>query len=83
MSSARSRFLFVAGAVMAAGFVVWSRRRARARRLAARPPVTQATVVAQPADMPMGVPGHNLEQRLDEGLEESFPASDPVSVHIE
>ena len=46
-------------------------------------PVTQATVPTTPADAPIGPPGQNLEQRLDEGLQESFPASDPVSVHIE
>ena len=46
-------------------------------------PVTQATVPTTPADAPIGPPGQNLEERLDEALQESFPSSDPVSIHIE
>ena len=46
-------------------------------------PVTQATVPATPADAPIGPPGQNQEERLDEALQESFPSSDPVSIHIE
>jgi hypothetical protein len=46
-------------------------------------PVTQATVPVNPADTPIGKPGENLEERLDEAIQESFPASDPVSTHIE
>ena len=49
----------------------------------ARGPVTQSTVAVNPADTHMGEPGFNEEQRLDEGIQESFPGSDPVSVHIE
>ena len=40
-----------------------------------RPPVTPALKAVQPRD--------NTEARLDEGIEESFPASDPVSIRIE
>ena len=31
----------------------------------------------------LGEPGRNTEARLDEAIEESFPASDPVSIRIE
>jgi hypothetical protein len=31
----------------------------------------------------MGRPGSNEQQRLDEALDETFPASDPVSTRIE
>ena len=48
-----------------------------------RGPVTQATVPVMPADRSLDTPGRNLDHRLDEALEESFPASDPISVHIE
>lgn len=47
------------------------------------PPMTPATSGANPADAPIGPPGDNEDDRLDEALEESFPASDPVSVRIE
>jgi hypothetical protein len=55
------------------------RRSARPRR----PPVTQALVPAQPADMPLGPLGGNLDRRLDEALLETYPASDPISIYIE
>lgn len=32
-----------------------------------------------PADAPIGPPGRNAEDRLDEALQETFPASDPIS----
>jgi len=47
------------------------------------PPMTPATSGVNPADAPIGPPGDNEDDRLDEALEESFPASDPVSVRIE
>jgi len=74
--------LRVAG-VLAAGYAVARMLRgARAHRLA-RGPVTQAIVPVNPAATPIGPPGRNLEQRLDEAVEETFPASDPIAVHIE
>jgi hypothetical protein len=48
-----------------------------------RGPVTPALVPVNPADTPLDGPGWNLEQRLDEALQETFPASDPIALHIE
>jgi hypothetical protein len=56
-------------------------RRALSRR--APGPVTQSLVPVNPADTPLGEPGHNLDQRLDEALQETFPGSDPIATHIE
>ena len=61
--------------------LISSRRRAHGR--AEAPPVTQAVVPTSPADTPMGVPGRSAEERLDEAVQETFPASDPIAVHIE
>lgn len=83
MPSIRARFAFAAGVFAAIGVVLWARRRAEARAIATRGPMTQATVPQEPSDMPMGEPGHNEEERLDEALQESFPSSDPVSIRIE
>lgn len=47
------------------------------------PPVTQAVVPVSPADTPIGPPGENQEDRLDEAIQETFPASDPISTRIE
>jgi hypothetical protein len=47
------------------------------------PPVTQAVVPVSPADTPIGPPGENLEDRLDEAIQETFPASDPISTRID
>jgi hypothetical protein len=47
------------------------------------PPVTQALVTVSAADTPIGPPGANEEDRLDEAIQETFPASDPISTHIE
>jgi hypothetical protein len=66
-----------------------ARRRARrARRPVARAslrpgPVTQSLVPLNAADAPLGAPGRNMELRLDEAIQETFPASDPIAVHIE
>jgi signal transduction histidine kinase len=46
-------------------------------------PVTQATVSVNPADTDLGVPGHNVQERLDEAIQETFPASEPIALHIE
>jgi hypothetical protein len=68
-----------------AGWRLLAGRRARAHRTsgAVRGPVTQAMVPNRPAHAGLGQPGHNLEERLDEAIEESFPASDPIAVSIE
>lgn len=49
----------------------------------AKPPVTPSQMRKQPADAPIGRPGDNVEDRLDEALEETMPGSDPISVRIE
>jgi hypothetical protein len=60
----------------------WSRRAPVPSR--PRPgPVTQAVVSVNPGDLDLGVPGRNAELRLDEALQETFPASDPIATHIE
>jgi len=46
-------------------------------------PTTPSQVTAQPADTPLGQPGRNQEDRLDEALQETMPTSDPISVRIE
>jgi len=77
----------VAGAVAAGMIAMRRRRRARsagsARAAPTGIPVTPSTGSINPADSPMGRAGENAEQRLDEGIQETFPASDPVSVKIE
>ena len=45
--------------------------------------MTQALVPVSPADTPIGPPGENLEDRLDEAIQETFPASDPIATRIE
>jgi hypothetical protein len=45
--------------------------------------MTPATVPRHSADRPLGRPGRNDQERLDEALDESFPASDPPSTRIE
>jgi hypothetical protein len=47
------------------------------------PPMTQAEVPVTPAETPLGPPGQNEEDRLDEAIQETFPASDPISVRID
>jgi hypothetical protein len=46
-------------------------------------PITQSQVPINPADAHLGEPGRNTEQRLDEAVQETFPASDPISLKIE
>lgn len=68
---------------VATGVLTWQlvQRRRRALRegdlgqVMPRPPVTPALRAVHHGD--------NTEARLDEGIEESFPASDPVSIRIE
>ena len=71
--------------VLGAGLLAYwqERRRRKRRRRHVRGPITQALVRFQPADMDLGVPGRNTEQRLDEAIHETFPASDPVAISIE
>ncbi|MBC8087176.1 MAG: hypothetical protein H7Z40_07895 [Phycisphaerae bacterium] len=45
-------------------------------------PTTPSIQTRQPADAPMGEPGKNEEERLDEALQESMTTSDPVSIKI-
>jgi hypothetical protein len=45
--------------------------------------VTQAVLPVSAADTPIGPPGKNLEDRLDEALQETFPASDPIAMTID
>ena len=47
------------------------------------PPVTQAEVPVSGADAPIGPPGENEDDRLDEAIQETFPASDPISTRID
>lgn len=46
-------------------------------------PTTQSLVPVSPTDLLLGIPGHNIERRLDEALKETFPASDPIAICIE
>ena len=63
---------------------VGSRTRADAPRPPLiRGPVTQSISPSNPADVDLDTPGRNTEQRLDEALQETFPASDPIAMHIE
>lgn len=78
------RRILAAGAGLVAFYLLRRLGRSGSRnRPARRGPMTPATNPADPAASPIGPTGRNLESRLDEALEESFPASDPVSVHIE
>ncbi|HYC33355.1 MAG TPA: hypothetical protein VEB59_13775 [Gemmatimonadales bacterium] len=77
----------VAGAA-AGGLVGWAAWALRSPRVdanvASRPgPTTQSLVLFSPADTLIGPPGSNLEQRLDEAIHETFPASDPIAICIE
>jgi hypothetical protein len=85
-----ARRMAVAVVVFAGAWVM--RRVARNRRrlgaprraLSRRPgPVTPSLVALNPADSPLGEPGHNQELRLEEALQETFPASDPISTGID
>ena len=68
---------------VATGVVAWQMVQRRRRvlrerdlgRVMPRPPAAPALKADHHGD--------NTEARLDEGIEESFPASDPVSIRIE
>ena len=83
-ASPRTR-LFVAGSTLAgAGMLLWQQQNASMCDSSAFPgSMTQSNVTASPADMDLGVPGQNEEERLDEAILETFPASDPISLRIE
>lgn len=63
---------------LAAGVVIW-----RQRHRAVIPPHDDKRALPKPDPDDLGEPGRNTEARLDAGIEESFPASDPVSIRIE
>jgi hypothetical protein len=80
----------LAGCAVVAGLAAvrtfWTRHLGAPRprvRGTTRPPITQPTVPANPADADLGEPGRNTEQRLDEALMETFPTSDPIATRIE
>jgi len=59
------------------------RRGNRAGRPRARPPMRPATALLEPADSGISEPRRKVEQRLDEALRQTFPASDPIAVTVE
>ena len=63
---------------LAAGVAIW-----RHRHRAVIPPHDGKRALPKPDPDNLGEPGQNTEARLDAGIEESFPASDPVSIRIE
>ena len=63
---------------LAAGVLIWHRRH---RALVTPNNGKRALPGPNPDDL--GEPGLNTERRLDSAIEESFPASDPVSIRIE
>jgi hypothetical protein len=86
-----NRAVLAALSGLATGFLAWYLIMLRRRRIGARTrvamvsraPMTPALQAVHPADTHLGTPGENTEDRLDEGIQESFPASDPVSIRIE
>jgi hypothetical protein len=74
---------YLAGAAFAAAAFVAYRVVSKRMNASKRPgPMTPATTDVQAAETPIGQPGRNLDDRLDEALQESFPTSDPVSIQI-
>lgn len=59
-----------------------SRRRHRCVPAATTGPTTPSLATIQAADAPMGEPGRNLEERLDQALQESMFTSDSVAIMI-
>jgi hypothetical protein len=84
MRSQETRYArMLLGLLAIGGVLVLTAYLMRRRPAVHRGPITQALVPIQPADLDLGVPGANLDRRLDEALLETFPASDPISTHIE
>jgi hypothetical protein len=77
------RLMFAAAAAAGIYLLRRSRKTHKQRETSPRGPMTPATSPANAAAAPVGPVGRNLDSRLDEGLQESFPASDPVSVHVD
>lgn len=48
-----------------------------------RSAMTPALATVNAADTPIGPTGENEEDRLDEAIQETFPASDPIAICIE
>jgi hypothetical protein len=63
---------------LAAGVLIWQRR-----HQALITPNNGKRALPGPNPHDLGEPGQNTEKRLDSAIEESFPASDPVSIRIE
>ena len=88
MRSQRRRSASILVAVLAGvtlgALVFGARRGSRSPDTGARRgPVTPAIMPLNPADLDLGTPGQNTEARLEEALQETFPASDPIATHIE
>jgi hypothetical protein len=85
MRARHSTIVSALGVLALTAAITWLVRRLGSPRgkVSPRHAMTQALVPVQPADLPLGPPGENLERRLDEALEETYPGSDPISVHIE
>jgi hypothetical protein len=62
---------------VAAGVLIWRRGKMRL------PALHRKRALPAPDPGNLGEPGRNTDERLDEAIEESFPASDPVSIRIE
>jgi hypothetical protein len=81
------RDVLIGAAGVAAGIALalaWTRRPEHDEAAADGPgPTTPATNPRHAAETPIGPAGRNIEDRLDEALQESFPTSDPVSIQVD
>ena len=57
-----------------------TKRKSLKKKQAARKRPARAAAKTKPASKKMPAPNEKLERKLEEGLRESFPASDPVAV---